>query len=125
MAEGWTQRLKSPGIEAYSAGIIAKGLDPRAVRVMAEEGVDISSHQSKTVDDLSGVAFDYVVTLCGHAHETCPIFPHAKTVHVGFPDPPEMARAYEDEEAKLECYRRVRDAIRFFVDELPGAVEVS
>ena len=90
---------------------------------MAEAGVDISGQQSKTVDDLGDISFDYVITLCGHAHETCPAFPGAKTVHVGFPDPPAMAKEYAEEEAKLDCYRGVCDAIRRFVEGLPGAVE--
>ena len=123
MAEGWVRNLKTGTVKAYSAGIIAKGLDPRAVQVMAEAGVDISGQQSKTVDDLGDISFDYVITLCGHAHETCPAFPGAKTVHVGFPDPPARAKECAEEEAKLDCYRGVRDAIRRFVEGLPGAVE--
>ena len=125
MAEGWARHLKAGVINAYSAGIVAKGLDPRAATVMTEAGVDISGQQSKTLDDLADVSFDYVITLCGHAHETCPVFPGAKTIHIGFPDPPAMATEYEEEEAKLGCYRRVRDAIRRFVEDLPGAVEAG
>ncbi|MFO7974332.1 MAG: arsenate reductase ArsC, partial [Candidatus Hydrogenedentota bacterium] len=85
MAEGWAQALKGRQIEAYSAGIEAHGLDPRAVKVMAEAGVDISGHRSKDVQELMHVDFDYVVTVCGHANEHCPVFPgKTKVVHVGF-----------------------------------------
>lgn len=120
MAEGWCRHLKGDLIEAYSAGIEMHGLNPRAVKVMAEAGVDISKHHSKLLDDLSTVKFDYVVTVCGHAHETCPYFPGgAKVVHVGFDDPPKMSLALEYEEDKLDCYRRVRDEIQNFVSGMP------
>ena len=72
MAEGWARHLKGDQIEAYSAGIEAHGLNPDAVRVMAEAGVDISGQRSKRVGELQGAKFDYVVTVCGHAHENCP-----------------------------------------------------
>ena len=101
MAEGWARRLKSDVIEAYSAGIAPHGLDSRAVQVMSEADVDISGHRSKSVGDLGDLQFDYVVTVCCHANETCPYFP-AKTrvVHVGFDDPPRLAKdAASDEEA--------------------------
>ena len=120
MAEGWARALKGDVIEAYSAGIETHGLNPNAVRVMAEAGVDISGHTSKLVDDLMGVPFDYVVTVCGHAHETCPMFPgKAQVVHVGFDDPPALAREAGSEEEVLGHYRRVRDEIRDFVERLP------
>ncbi len=123
MAEGWARALKGDVIEAYSAGIETHGLNPNAVKVMAEAGVDISGHASKNVDTLLGVPFDYVVTVCGHANENCPLFPGtAKVVHVGFDDPPALARQVEDDEAKLDCYRRVRDEIRAFVESLPGVL---
>jgi len=123
MAEGWTRRLKDDCIEAYSAGIETHGLNPNAVAVMAEAGVDISAHRSKPVDELMDVEFDYVVTVCGYAHETCPMFPgRAKVVHVGFDDPPALARACHSDSEKLDCYRRVRDEIRDFVESLPDAL---
>lgn len=123
MAEGWARALKGDVLEAYSAGIETHGLNPNAVKVMAEAGVDISGHVSKNVDTLLGVPFDYVVTVCGHANENCPLFPGtAKVVHVGFDDPPALARQVEDDEAKLDCYRRVRDEIRAFVESLPGVL---
>ena len=124
MAEGWARALKGDVIEAYSAGIETHGLNPNAVRVMSEAGVDISGHTSKNVETLLDVPFDYVVTVCGHANETCPMFPgKVKVVHVGFDDPPALARQVEGEEAKLACYRRVRGDIRAFVETLPGALE--
>jgi hypothetical protein len=89
---------------------------------MAEAGVDISGHFSKTLDDLEDVQFDYVVTVCGHAHETCPVFPgQAKVVHVGFDDPPRLAGRDRPRKA-LGHYRRVRDEIRAFVETLPDAL---
>jgi arsenate reductase len=124
MAEGWCRHLKGDIIEAYSAGIETHGLNPYAVKVMAEAGVDISGHKSKLLTDLNGINFDYVVTVCGHAHETCPFFPaKAKVIHVGFDDPPKMTKDLTDEEEKLNCYRRVRDEIRLFIATLPGSIQ--
>lgn len=124
MAEGWTRHLKGDQIEAYSAGIAQHGLNPLAVKVMAEAGVDISGHRSKTLDDLKGVELDYVVTVCDHAHETCPWFPaKAKVIHVGFDDPPRLAREAKSEDEAIQHYRRVRDEIRDFVNTLPASLE--
>lgn len=123
MAEGWTRRLKGDVIEPYSAGIETHGLNPNAVKVMAESGVDISDHRSKHVDELSAVEFDVVVTVCGHALENCPVFAgNAPLVHVGFDDPPKLAAGAADEEEALACYRRVRDEIKSFVETLPDAI---
>ena len=123
MAEGWARFLKSDQIEPYSAGIETHGLNPNAVQVMKEAGVDISAHQSKLVADFSEVAFDYVVTVCGHANENCPVFPgQTKVIHVGFDDPPRLAAALTDEQDKLDCYRRVCNEIRLFVETLPDAL---
>jgi len=120
MAEGWTRALKGDVIEPCSAGIETHGLNPNAVRVMAEAGVDISGHRSQLVDEFADVAFDYVVTVCGHANENCPIFTgRTMVVHVGFDDPPKLAASVDSEEKKLDCYRRVRDEIRKFVESLP------
>jgi arsenate reductase len=123
MAEGWTRALHSGRIEPYSAGVLAKGLDPRAVKVMAEAGVDIASQRSKHVEELRDVGFDVVVTVCDNARESCPVFPGStRVVHVGFDDPPHLARNTENEEQALEIYRRVRDEIRDFVRTLPDSV---
>ncbi len=120
MAEGWTRHLKGDVIEAYSAGIETHGLNPNAVEVMKEAGVDISSHTSKTTAGLGDVTFDYVVTVCGHADEHCPYFPaKTKVVHRGFDDPPKLAAGARDHEEELSHYRRVRDEIRTFVETLP------
>lgn len=123
MAEGWTRHLRGETIDATSAGTRPQGLNPRAVRVMAEAGVDLSEHRSKTVDEIDGPPFDWVVTVCDHARESCPILPGAtRVVHVGFDDPPELAKGAGSEEEVLDHYRRVRDEIRAFVETLPGAL---
>ena len=120
MAEGWARHLKAGVIEPYSAGIEKHGLNPLAVKVMAEAGVDISKQASKTVAELPQVNFDCVVTVCGHANEHCPMFPgKARMVHAGFDDPPELARGAKTDAEALLHYRRVRDEIRAFVDTLP------
>ena len=116
MAEGWARHLKRGEIEASSAGIARHGMNPYAVRVMEEAGVDMSGHSSKTLDDLPGLEFDVVVTLCGHASETCPFFPgQTRRVHRGFDDPPGLCAGMTDEAEILTVYRRVRDEIRDFV----------
>jgi arsenate reductase len=123
MAEGWARHLKADVIEPYSAGVETHGLNPNAVKVMAEVGVDISRHRSKHVDELPNVPFDCVVTVCDHAHESCPLFPgKTKVVHVGFDDPPRLAKDAKTEEEALDCYRRVRDEIRTSVEEIPKAL---
>jgi len=124
MAEGWARHLKADALEAYSAGIETHGLNPRAARVMAEAGVDISRQQSQNVHEFADVEFDYVVTVCGHANENCPIFPgRAKVVHVGFDDPPKLAAKAATEEEALAHYRRVRDEIRAYVETLPESLD--
>jgi len=123
MAEGWVRHLKGDVFRAFSAGVEKHDLDPRAVQVMAEAGVDISGQRSKVVEELEGLEFDYVVTLCDQARESCPLFPgRAKMVHVGFDDPPRLADKESDEAAKLEHYRRIRDEIRAFVEDVPDSL---
>jgi arsenate reductase len=123
MAEGWARHLKADVIEAYSAGIEKHGMNPHAVKVMAEAGVDISKHYSKTPEESGPVQYDYIVTVCGHANEHCPVFPgRAKVVQVGFEDPPALTKHLPDGEEKLAVYRRVRDEIRHFVERLPEAL---
>ncbi|GIW77712.1 MAG: arsenate reductase [Phycisphaerae bacterium] len=125
MAEGWARHLKGDVIEAYSAGIKAHGLNPDAVKVMAEAGVDISNHTSKTTEAVRDVPFDYVVTVCGHANETCPTWLGSKTsiIHVGFDDPPALAKSAKTPEEALNHYRRVRDEIEAFVQTLPDSLK--
>ena len=120
MAEAWTRVLKGDRIEAYSAGVDPHGVDPRAVKAMAEVGIDISGQTSKDVDTLEHIEFEYVITLCDHAHQACPIFP-AKTrvLHVGFDDPPRLAAGAQTEEDAMVHYRRVRNEIKAFVEKLP------
>lgn len=123
MAEGWARALKSDQIEAYSAGVSPHGMNLRAIKAMAEAGVDISGQSSKHVDTLADVPLDYVVTVCGHANETCPVFPgRTKIVHVGFDDPPKLAESAKTEEEAMSHYRRVRDEIRNWVQTLPQSI---
>lgn len=123
MAEGWARYLRGSVIEAYSAGTKAQGLNPLAVKVMAEAGVDISAHRSKNLADLFQIEFDFVVTVCDNARESCPIFPGpAKVVHRGFDDPPHLALGAKSEEEALRQYRRVRDEIRDYILTLPEAL---
>ncbi len=124
MAEGWAQALKGDVIEPHSAGINPHGMNTRAIKVMDEAGIDISKHTSKHVDDVMYVPFDYVVTVCGHADETCPVFPgKTRVVHVGFDDPPKLAQGAATEDEALSHYRRVRDEIQVFVSGLPDNIE--
>jgi arsenate reductase len=107
-------------IEPWSAGIEIHGLNPNAVKVMAEAGVDISGHRSKHFSELKDINFDYVVTVCDDAYEKCPVFPgKAKTIHVSFDNPPRLAKAAKTPEEALLIYRRVRDEIRDFIQQLP------
>ena len=128
MAEGWARALKSDQLEVYSAGIETHGLNPNAITVMAEAGVDISGQQSQLWDEFATLSLDWVVTVCGHAHESCPVIPCTTRVkHVGFEDPPKIARGMAEqgasEEEQLKPYRRVRDEIRDFVETLPESLE--
>lgn len=130
MAEGWTKELKGELINVYSAGVETHGLNLSAVKVMAEAGVDISGHKSQHIDEFKDVDIDIVITVCGEAHETCPFFPSgAKIVHIGFDDPPKLAKELAEREAgaskeeQLDCYREVRDKIKEFVKTLPESIE--
>ncbi|QSH42583.1 arsenate reductase ArsC [Lentisphaerota bacterium] len=126
MAEGWTRYLKGDIINAFSAGIETHGLNPDAVKVMAEAGVDISKQKSKNLNDFKDTEFDYVITVCDHANETCPWFPAGcKVIHAGFPDPPRLAEKLAEngasEAQQLDC-RQVRDQIKAYIETLPGAL---
>jgi arsenate reductase (thioredoxin) len=124
MAEAWTRELLGGHFDAYSAGIEAHGLNPDAVKAMAEAGVNMAGQKSKRIDALRDVEFDYVVTVCDHARENCPVFPgKAKTFHVGFDDPPSLAAGARSDKARIAPYRRVRDEIREFVKNLPSLIE--
>jgi len=119
MAEGWLRHLKGDQFNVFSAGIETHGLNPNAVKVMAEAGVDISGHLSKLLSEFDDQELDYVITVCGHANESCPFFPgDTKVIHVGFDDPPKLAQMFTDEASQLDCYRKVRNEIRDFVTQI-------
>jgi arsenate reductase len=124
MAEAWTRHLKADLIEPYSAGVEPKGVDPRAIKAMAEAGIDMSGQVSKDVAFLQHLEFDYVITLCDNAYEACPFFPaKTKVLHVGFDDPPKLAAGARTEDEAIVCYRRVRDKIKKFVESLPDSLK--
>lgn len=126
MAEGWARHLKRERIEPFSAGVAPGSLDPLAVRVMQEAGIDISEHSPKPVSEVVEVPFDLVVTVCDHAHESCPVFPRrTSVVHRGFDDPPRLAATAASEAEALEHYRRVRDEIRIFIEDLDELMQVE
>ena len=126
MAEGWSRHLKKDVMEVYSAGTQPRGLDPLAVKVMAEVNVDISGFQSTHLDEVKNIHFDYVVTLCGQEGELCPFFPgQGKQIHKRFDDPPKLAENAKSEDEALTHYRRVRDEIRQFVETLPDSLEAG
>jgi arsenate reductase len=124
MAEAWARHLKGDVIEPYSAGTEPKAIDQRAIKAMAEVGIDISGYKSKSVLDLPDMEFDYVVTLCDDAQQTCPFFP-AKTaiIHHGFEDPPTLAEDARNEGEAMVHYRRVRDEIRAYIETLPESLD--
>jgi arsenate reductase len=123
IAEGWARHLKGDVIEPYSAGIHPIGVNPRAIKVMAEAGVDISAQKSEHIDELPGIDFDYVITLCDNAREHCPVFGgRAKVIHKPFDDP---YFASGNEEQILTTFRKVRDDIRTFVETMPESLEAE
>lgn len=120
MAEGWARHLHAPEVRAFSAGTHPQDLDPRAVVVMAEVGVDISGQSSKGIEAIEVQSLDLVITVCGDALETCPVLPGSLPMrHVGFEDPPRLARSEVSEDRALDHYRRVRDEIRAFLEADP------
>ncbi|MEW5721877.1 MAG: arsenate reductase ArsC [Thermodesulfobacteriota bacterium] len=124
MAEGFTRVLKGDLFEPFSAGVAARGVDLRAVRAMAEADVDISSQTSKDLKQITDRSFDYVVTVCNKAKESCPVFPgRTKLIHKGFDDPPDLAAGASSEEEAMSHYRRVRDEIRAFIEGMPEVLE--
>lgn len=123
IAEGWAQKLKGNSYKFYSAGTKAQGVNPVAIKVMDEVGIDISKHTSKTTDSLPNIRMDYVFTVCSDAHENCPIFPAGKVIHVGFDDPPHLAKGISNENEVLDIYRRVRDEIKEFITTIESYME--
>lgn len=123
MAEGWGRALKGDKYSFYSAGIEKHGLNPFAVKAMQEAGIDITGQYSKTLDELADVELDLVITVCGHADETCPVLPGAtRKMHFGFDDPPKLARDAADEAEAFTHYQRVRDEIRQFVEQIESRI---
>ena len=123
IAEGWARHLKPDVIEAFSAGTEPTELDPLAVKVMAEKGVDISGYRAKNVNEFRNVKFDYVVTVCSNASKKCPLFTaRTKIIHCGFDDPPRLAKSLKTDEEKLKIYCKVRDEIRRFIETLPESL---
>ena len=121
MAEGWARHLKGDVIDAYSAGVSPAGLSSRATKVMAEAGVDISQQYSKHIDDLGGIDFDYVITLCDNARELCPVFTgKTKMIHKGFDDP---TFVFGTEKQIMNAFRTTRDRIKAYVEMLPRSLE--
>lgn len=127
MAEGWARHLLADRIDACSAGTEPQGINPLAVRAMAEAGVDISNHSSKAVEACTPETLDLVVTVCGHANENCPVFlrqhPRTRVIHHGFDDPPKLAANAAGDDEALPHYRRVRDEIRAFVQTIPSLID--
>ena len=120
MAEGWARHLKGDSIHPFSAGIEAHGLNLNAVKVMQEEGVDITQQKSQRIEEIETIPFDVVITVCGHANENCPVFSCSTTlVHRGFDDPPKLAQTAKTEKEALAHYRRVRDEIKVYIETLP------
>ena len=125
MAEGWGKFLKGEQFNFYSAGTKKHGMNPYALKVMEEVGVDISTQQSKTTEELPDVVMDFVFTVCSDAHESCPFFPQGKVIHIGFDDPPRLTKKMQSEEEILNVYRRVRDEIKESVIKLESYMENS
>ena len=123
MAEGFARKYWGHEFSVYSAGTKKHGMNERAMKVMQEAGVDISTHFSKTTSELPPVTFDFVVTVCDSAKESCPYFPGTKIVHVGFEDPPALTKHLLDETEILNIYRRVRDEIENFIKHMKAELE--
>lgn len=110
LAEGYLRYFANNKAEIYSAGIETHGVNPKAVEIMKRDGLDISGHTSNNVNEYTGIDFDYVITVCDNAKESCPYFPsNATKFHYNFPDP---AKAKGTEEEVMEQFREVRDMIK-------------
>lgn len=126
MAEGWARHLRDDIIEPYSAGIETHGLNPNSVKVMAEVSIDISQHHSKHLNEVNNIPFDWVITVCDAANESCPVFSgKVNRFHVSFDDPPNLAKSAGSEQEALNHYRRVRDEIKNFVQSLPDNLKLT
>lgn len=117
MAEGLLRSLYGDRFEVYSAGLIPKGVNPYAIKAMAEIGIDISKQRSKSIEEFRGEKFDYVITVCNQAAKACPFFPGENQIHQGFEDPAGYAGS---EEEVLAIFRRVRDEIKSWIEKTFG-----
>lgn len=122
MAEGFGKKYLNDHFQVFSAGTKKHGLNLNAIKVMNEVGIDISTHESNTVDELPDSAMDYVITVCSNANDNCPVFPGGKIIHIGFDDPPLLTSDMKDEEEVLDVYRRVRDEIEQVVKNLDSSL---
>lgn len=123
MAEGLARHFKGEMLEPFSAGIETHGVNPNAVEVMQEIGIDISNQKSELLSKYTDVEFDYVITVCDNANESCPVFPgKAKVIHRSFDDPPRLAQNLKMQSEILDRYRRVRDEIKNFILSLPESL---
>jgi arsenate reductase (thioredoxin) len=121
MAEGLARHLKGDVIEAFSAGVYPSPVSRRAIQVMSEAGIDISGQKPKHIDDLCGIEFDYIVTICDNAATQCPVFGgKTKVIHKPFVDPGYMIG---NDEAILDAHRKVRDQIKAFIETLPQSLQ--
>ncbi len=117
MAEGLLRHDSGDRFDVESAGTKPSHVRPEAIQVMREIGIDISAHRSKSVDEFAGETFDYVLTVCDHAKESCPIYPgHSNRLHHNFQDP---AAVEGSEEQRLAAFRSVRDEIRMYLRSFP------
>jgi len=123
MAHGFGNAIMADEFNFYSAGTKKHGLNPNAVKVMSEVGVDISQHESNITDELSEIKMDYVFTVCSDAHENCPYFAGGKIIHIGFDDPPRLTQDMNDEQEVLDVYRRVRDEIKEMITNIKKHME--
>jgi len=123
MAEGWGRYLKGDTYDFFSAGIKKHGLNENAVKVMKSNGVDISSHESNLLEDLSSISFDVVFTVCSDAHETCPVFSGSRVIHVGFDDPPRLTNEMSDTDEISSVYNRVCLEIKEFINRIEDYLE--
>jgi arsenate reductase len=123
MAEGLLKHIAGDRFEVHSAGTRPSSVRPEAIAVMGEVGIDISGNRSKHVDEFAGEVFDYVLTVCDNAKESCPIYPgHTNRIHRNFEDPAALSGP---EEERLAAFRRIRDQIRAFLLEFPPVVSAS
>jgi len=123
MAEGWCRHFFAEKYECYSAGTKKHGMNEMAIKVMKDSGIDISKHYSKSISELPKMTFDYVITVCDSAKETCPYFSGGKLLHIGFDDPPSLCKEMGNEVEIMQVYSRVRDEIKNAIKNLPQKLE--